>query len=149
MLGKCENSRAGLSRKEHSVADFTPGPFPPAFISNHQHLGCRCWASLYEETSSLQSRWCNTAHSVKLLHPRLSEFNGSIWVCYVLLMFSYSPAACYLHVFNSSSLPERSVRGCNLLLTADYWSVSRAQAHWPDQERKAGRLRSRYLNKLQ
>lgn len=61
--------------------------------------------------------------------------------------FLFSRFVYYLHVFNSSSLAERSVRGGNLLLTADYWSVSRAQAHWPDQGRKAGRLRSRYLNK--
>lgn len=34
-------------------------------------------------------------------------------------------------------------------LTADYWSVSRAQAHWPGEQGNIEGLRSRDLNKPQ
>lgn len=43
---------------------------------------------------------------------------------------------------------ERSGQGCHLLLTADYWSVSRAQAQCPGEHRNTEGLRSRDLINL-
>lgn len=66
---------------------------------------------------------------------------------YVLALFYV-----FLFFFLSYETPhwqhERSKGGCNLL-TADYWSVSSAHAHWPDEQRATEGLRSRDLNKRQ
>ena len=133
------------SRKGSTQSRISPSS--AGFISCSQRLVL--WmlslVVLHEETSSPQSR-CRLSDmsplSVsELLHPgartdhSFHPGRAMLTICSLILPFPprdmFSRMGGWGLSFVLAGCLSAVDGGCNLLLTADYWSVSRAHAHWP------------------